>query len=295
MQKLFVILLICTAVTFTSAQTCPDGQFAFQRQEYEKALAAFSDCLKKAPNDSALMFMNGYINVLLKAYKKAIPLLEKSIELNYKPAQNTQFAIGYCYAALGEKDKSISYLQKAATGGFANFTRLDSIQFDALRNLPTFANIKKNMYENAFPCLKDSNNNKFDFWLGEWEVYQSNQKIADSKITKAKGGCAVHEDYVVLSGLYAGQSISYYDPTEKRWEQYWVGSAGDKSKYYETENYKEDMQFIWKRTNPNGSEFWTKMSYVAQDENTVIQTLVSSTDQGATWNASFSGTYKRKK
>jgi hypothetical protein len=73
-----------------------------------------------------------------------------------------------------------------------------------------------------------------------------------------------------------------------------VGSAGDKSKYYEAENYTENMQFIWKRKNPKGIEIWTKMSYIAEDENTVIQTLVTSNDNGTTWNASFSGTYKRK-
>lgn len=294
MQKLFVILLFSMAATFSSAQPCPDGQSAFQNQDYEKALAAFSDCLKKSPRDSSLLYMSGLVNVYLKAYKKAIPLLEKALELNYKPVQNSQFTIGFCYAALGEKDKSISFLQQAAAGGFTNFNRLDSAQFDSVRKLPAFAKIKKEIYENAFPCLKDSNNNKFDFWLGEWDVYQNNQKIADSKITKAKGGCAVHEDYVVLSGLYAGQSISYYDANEKRWEQYWVGSAGDKSEYFEPENYDEDMQFIWRRTIPNGSETWIKMSYVTQDENTVIQTLVSSTDKGVTWNPSYSGTYKRK-
>lgn len=294
MRNLFVILLLGSLSIAATAQSCPDGLTAFQNREYEKALKSYSDCLKKSPKDSSIVFMNGYINVLLKDYKKAIPLLEKSITLKYGPSQNTQYTLGFCYAALGEKEKSLSYLQQAATGGFPAFNRLDSVQYDGIRNTPAFAKAKKDMYENAFPCLKDSNNNKFDFWLGEWDVYLNNQKIADSKITKAKGGCAVHEDYVVSSGLYAGQSISYYDPNDNQWQQFWVGSANDKSKYYETENYEEDMQFIWKRKNTNGAEVWTKMSYVAEDENTVVQTLVTSNDGGATWNASFSGTYKRK-
>ena len=202
--------------------------------------------------------------------------------------------IGFCYAATGEKEKSLAYLQQAAAGGFAGFPQLDSAQFNQIRTTDSFIKVKKDIYENAFPCLKDSNNNKFDFWVGEWDVFVNNKKTADSKITKATGGCAVHEDYVVLTGLYAGQSISYYDPVEKRWEQYWVGSAGDKSEYYETENYTEDMQFIWKRKNAGGKEIWTKMSYIAQDQNTVIQTLVTSTDNGISWNPGFSGTYKRK-
>ena len=294
MKRLFIFFFLLISICFLNAQPCPEGYSAFQKSEYEKALKLFSDFLKKLPKDSAVNFMMGNSHLRLKNYRKAVPYFEKAIELKYQPIPNTHYLLARAYAGTNNDAQSISNLQLAAELGFSGYQRLDSVEFNAFRTTAGFKKAKQAMYENAFPCLKDPNNNKFDFWLGEWDVFVNGQKRADSKITKAMGGCAIHEDYVVLSGVYAGQSISYYDPTEKRWEQYWVGSAGDKSKYYETEKYDTDMQFLWISKNPDGTENWTRMSYQAQDENTVIQTLESSNDQGKTWVPSFSGTYKRK-
>jgi len=82
---------------------------------------------------------------------------------------------------------------------------------------------------------------------------------------------------VVLSGTYAGQSISYYDPNVEEWQQYWVGSAGDKSRYYESESDESEsranLQFVTKSLSANGSETWSKMYYIKKDENTVLQNL----------------------
>ncbi len=293
MKKILLLNFLFT-ISFLQAQHCPDGVSAYQTQQYDKAVKSLSDCAKRFPTDSSLVFMIGNSLLQLKEYKKAIPFLEKSITQNYQPVGNTHYLLGLSYAAIKNSKQSISNLNMAASTGFSGYLRLDSTQFSSIRDETDFKKAKDDIYKNAFPCLKDNNNNKFDFWLGEWDVLVNGQKRADSKITKAKGGCAVHEDYVVLSGVYSGQSISYYDPTENRWEQYWVGSGGDKSKYYETEKYDADMQFIWKSKNPNGTESWTRMSYVTQDANTVIQTLESSSDGGVTWTPAFNGTYKRK-
>ena len=298
MKRIVYISLFCfsLSLSFAHAQSCPEGSAAYQNGEYNLALQEFSFCLEKLPQDSSILFMNGITLLKLEQYEKAIPFLKKSIARDYQPIRNTQFAIGLSLAAIGDNDESLKYLKASVESGFAGFLQLDSSQFDHLQKDTVFISIKNEAYKNGFPCLKDENNNSFDFWLGEWEVFVNETKTAESSITKAKGGCAVHEDYVVLSGVYAGQSISYYDPTEKRWHQYWVGSAGDKSKYYETEGYESEanLQFLTKTQRPNGSESWTKMSYVQENENTVLQTLVFSTDEGKTWTPSFTGTYKRK-
>ena len=246
------------------------------------------------PQDSSLVFSKGYTLMVMKDYDKAIPIIEKAIDLNYQPAQNARFALARAYAAVNNESKSLENLKASAEGGFASFPSFDSIQFKSIKDTATFNSIRKQVKSNAFPCLKDSNNNKFDFWLGEWDVIVGGVKRADSFISKAKGGCAVHEDYRVLSGVYSGQSISFYEPNDKKWHQYWVGSGGDKSIYYETEDYEGNLQFITKSPSPNGGETWIRMTYIAVDENTVHQNLDNSSDLGKTWTPGFRGVYKRK-
>jgi hypothetical protein len=63
MQKLFVILLLCGLIIPVFSQNCPEGFAAFRNQEYEKALKSYSNCLKKSPGDSSLIYMNGLVNV----------------------------------------------------------------------------------------------------------------------------------------------------------------------------------------------------------------------------------------
>jgi tetratricopeptide (TPR) repeat protein len=291
--------LICLFTLFSLAtygQNCPEGISQYQEKNYTAASIEFSKCLKEHPTDSSVVFMNGYTLLILKEYNKAIPLLKRSIALNYEPVRNTQYAIARSYAGLNNREETLKYLDLSIQAGFASFPRLDSSEFDQLRMDAKFLSLKEKMEQNAFPCLKEPNNAKFDFWVGDWDVFVSGSKRADSKITKAKGGCAILEDYTVLAGTYAGQSISYYDDAEKIWHQYWVGSGGDKSKYYEPKTYEgqADMQFVTKFKNADGTPVWTRMSYIQQDANTVLQNLDNSNDEGKSWTPGFRGVYKRK-
>lgn len=292
-MKRILLVVLTVSFHFGQAQNCPDGSSSFRNREYDKAFKAYKDCLKEHPGDSLLIFMSGYTLLRQQEYKKAIPLLEEAIAANYQPVTNAQYAISRAYAGAGNSQEASTYLNQAIEGGFNGYGRLDSVEFRILGD--ELSELKEKAYENAFPCLKDANNSKFDFWIGEWDVLVAGVKRAESSITKAKGGCAIHEDYVVLNGSYSGQSISFYDPTDDEWQQYWVGSGGDKSKFYESENYEDEgnLQFITKSTS-NGAETWTKMTYIKVSEDEVHQNLDSSTDQGKTWTPGFRGVYIRK-
>jgi tetratricopeptide (TPR) repeat protein len=292
-QIILIILLIqCDSIV---AQNCLEGRKSFNDKQFRIAVNELKSCLKQSPEDSSLYLLTGISYVKLRDYRKGKAYLQEAINRNVRNMAAANFYFGLCLLQEGNNNEGLSFMENAAQLGFSRFTVMDTDEFVWVRDGKRFQDIRMKVKENAFPCLKDPNNNKFDFWLGEWDVYTSNKKSAHSKITKAVGGCAVHEDYVTLSGLYAGQSISYYDPETELWNQYWVGSAADKSKYYETEGYEANMQFITKGKNAQGIDSWTKMSYVQENEDTVIQILESSTDLGATWSVAFHGTYKRKK
>jgi hypothetical protein len=71
---------------------------------------------------------------------------------------------------------------------------------------------------------------QLDFWLGDWDTLDSDEKGSTTSIARAHvdpiaAGCAVHELYEQTDGLI-GDSILSYDPVRKQWQQTWVTNRG---------------------------------------------------------------------
>jgi hypothetical protein len=66
----------------------------------------------------------------------------------------------------------------------------------------------------------------FDFWVGEWEVFDNNtgRKAGENVITKKEKGCVLLEEWQGETGS-TGMSLNYYNPVTREWRQVWV-SAG---------------------------------------------------------------------
>ena len=76
------------------------------------------------------------------------------------------------------------------------------------------------------PTCQAAEFRQFDFWLGKWKVSLPNGKqVGTSEISRQAEGCAIREQWTAASGK-GGMSINYYDPTEKKWHQDWVGGDG---------------------------------------------------------------------
>ena len=71
------------------------------------------------------------------------------------------------------------------------------------------------------------------------------QKVAESSITNTNGDCGILENWRPTNSN-GGNSISYYDPIDKKWKQNWVAN-GSVSHYEEPEDYRDgEMQLIAK-------------------------------------------------
>jgi hypothetical protein len=70
---------------------------------------------------------------------------------------------------------------------------------------------------------------QFDFWLGDWDTFESDNSapgsIARARIAPIAAGCAIHELYEQTDGLI-GDSILSYDAVRKVWQQTWVDNRG---------------------------------------------------------------------
>lgn len=107
----------------------------FRNKEWDKCVTAYEPFLKANPKAGGHWFQYGYALHSLKRYADAIKAAEKAVELEFKPAIAT-YNIACAHALLGNKDKAISFLQKAIEAGFMDEeilqtdTDLDSIRDD---------------------------------------------------------------------------------------------------------------------------------------------------------------------
>lgn len=130
----------------------------------------------------------------------------------------------------------------------------------------------------------------FDYWVGEWDVYnQKGTKVAESSIKRVAEGCAVSEEWRPIGGKQ-GVSISWYDPRDSQWHQQWVGGGGWIAWF--DGNPVDGVMTLTAKADAQGNI--SRMTYTQPGDGVVRQTVLQSTDSGKTWTPNFVGDYKRR-
>ena len=143
------------------------------------------------------------------------------------------------------------------------------------------------------PCKTDSTYRQFDFWIGEWEVFNpQEQKAGDNVIEKSENGCLLVENWTSASGG-TGKSMNYYDPEAKLWKQVWVDGTGNVG-YFNGGLVGNAMVLDGKWVNPNGTSYKLRGTWTPLEDGRVRQHFEQSQDHGKTWSTWFDGYYVRK-
>jgi len=70
------------------------------------------------------------------------------------------------------------------------------------------------------------NHTQFDFWIGEWTVYDTlDNMVGSNTITKSYENCLIEESWI-SKGKNRGTSYNYYDPKDSTWNQLWIDNQG---------------------------------------------------------------------
>ncbi len=142
---------------------------------------------------------------------------------------------------------------------------------------------------------------QFDFWLGEWEVFDytnavKGSQVGTNRIEKILGGCALQENWRASDGS-TGNSYNSYFNLDKKWHQSWVDSSGYR---LEIAGVFKDGKMVLEGSHPGQREGVTLTNRITwgQVDNSpdqVRQTWEVSRDGGKSWSVSFDGLYLRKK
>lgn len=149
----------------------------------------------------------------------------------------------------------------------------------------------------AQPCESDANYRAFDFWIGEWEVTAvgapANAPKPQSRIEKILDGCVILENWMPPGGG-DGKSFNTYNPTTKKWEQFWVSSRGNPI-HFTGEVRDGNMHYTSESVSATGPKTLGRMTFFNLGPDRVRQLWETSTDGGKTWTVAFDGMYNRKK
>ncbi|MEP5567163.1 MAG: hypothetical protein ABJN62_04955 [Halioglobus sp.] len=79
--------------------------------------------------------------------------------------------------------------------------------------------------QSPFDCESSADHRQFDFWLGKWEVRDSNNTLqGHNHVLATQNGCAVEENWRSIRGG-TGQSLNYFSPASGQWRQLWIDAG----------------------------------------------------------------------
>jgi hypothetical protein len=151
------------------------------------------------------------------------------------------------------------------------------------------------------PCLTDEAYRQFDFWIGDWDVYNlKGQKSGDSKISLILDSCVILEEWSSLTlangFVYKGKSFNTYNSKEKQWQQNWTDNMGGNTHYVKGKFNGDKMVF---ETEPYQYSADTmaimRLTFFNLGADKVRQFSQISKDSGVTWATQYDLEYRRKK
>jgi hypothetical protein len=141
------------------------------------------------------------------------------------------------------------------------------------------------------PCCTENHRN-FDFWVGEWEVYDTTGNLVGTNtIDKIQDGCLLRENWIG-SGGNTGTSMNFFNLKSRQWEQIWVDNSGTHL-YLKGNRIGNQMVLSSDEfTHTDGRQYINRITWTLNDNGTVRQFWeVLQNDKVV--NVAFDGLYKR--
>ena len=168
-----------------------------------------------------------------------------------------------------------------------------------LMSTPVFADDPPAPAKRPVPCSA-AEHRQFDFWLGEWDVFDpSGKAVGQSRVESILNGCVIAEHWSSGGnppGAGDGKSFNQYNAQLGQWEQFWVDAQGTRlilngnlvvgSMVLSGQQPKADPK--------TGVAQRERITWTPNGDGSVRQLWESSGDDGKTWTVAFDGQYRRK-
>ena len=144
------------------------------------------------------------------------------------------------------------------------------------------------------PCDGLEEHRQFDFWVGEWTVYDAQgTRLGTNSITRPDQECMLVERWESASGN-RGTSINYFDPATERWVQYWVAATSMLDLEGRFEGGAMRLEGIARSVHgPGVAGTRTRGTWTPLEDGRVRQTFERWNEDTGEWQLTFDGYYVR--
>jgi tetratricopeptide (TPR) repeat protein len=289
---LVVAVFSLPSIVFAQSPTMQEAEALFQNQKWPEAVKAFEAITKAAPTRPRPWFRLGSSLYALGKYQEAIPAFQKAVEIGKNPL--AMYDLARAYAKVNEKDKAFELLSQALNAGFYRVSQLnDDADLAALRDDARFKEVVALGERLTKPCLAQPEYKRFDFWAGEWEVFQGGQHAGANSVQRILDSCVLFENWTSDQGP-PGKSFNFYDSTTHKWQQTWVDSTGSVLNLF-GEFSDKALRYTGQTLDAKGNKTLHKLTFFNLGPDRVRQLWEQSNDDGKTWTTVWDGLYVRKK
>ncbi len=117
------------------------------------------------------------------------------------------------------------------------------------------------------------------------------KQVGTSEISRQSEGCAIREQWTSAAGQ-GGMSLNYYDATEKKWHQDWVGADG--TILHLRGSLKDGTMIMSGESKGARGTIINRITWTPLPDGKVKQHWETSTNTGKSWKTSFVGTYEKE-
>ena len=273
-----------------------NGDSLFFAQNWKAAKPIYESLLSDTSSNGIAWNRLGFCYYQEANYDAALKNYQKSLSTKPSPPvlATVWSRIAKIQSIKNEKQLAFSALDSAVNNGYSNLGELDTLtDFKNLRDEQKFKDLRARVYASAFPCMINAHAREFDFWVGDWDVYQTGTSnlVGHNSIQIIADGCGLLENWTNL-GNRTGKSINFIDASNK-WKQSWVGGGNQE---FVNGEYKDGaMRFSFENTTLQGSKIIGRFIFFNEKPGQVRQFNETSSDGGKTWVTSYDFTYIQKK
>ena len=288
------------SATWAQSAADPQAQRAdslYRAENWSGAAQSYHALTKADSTRGRYWYRLGVSEEALGRYAEAERALQRAVALA-GPAPvakgRAYYHLATVHARQGKRDPAFAALDSAlATGAVLADELTTDTAFASLAADARFAERKERLRRSLFPCDTMPSARQFDFWIGEWDVYNPEKQLAGTNvIQKILGGCALMENWTGTFGG-TGKSLNWFNPGAGYWQQTWVSDRAFTQEYREGRLDGTTLRFLGDQKTAQGVQR-VRLSFTPLAANRVRQHAESSSDGGTTWATVYDFLYLRQ-
>ncbi|MBX2802964.1 MAG: tetratricopeptide repeat protein [Myxococcales bacterium] len=255
------------------------------------AVKAFKAITRSDGEDAKAWYLLGTVELQRGKLKRSVAALQTALDKGWYATVGA-YNLACAHARAGNADAAFTALDQALSAGYANPEHMaEDADLANLRDLDGWQARLDQADLNKRPCMHDEAYRAFDFWVGDWNVYDAaGTQVGTNTVSSLENGCVIEERWTSVLGS-TGRSYSYLDPTDGQWHQDWVASGGAVVHYTGGLDDAGAMSLTGTRATPKSPSTATRCIWATAEGGSVTQTFQGQNDDGS-WKTKSVLTYR---